>query len=232
MIHLAGSRAARQSAIPFAPAMLAASFAPLIFVALFLGFLALALVAARRQQRLILEQMTGLASRFGLQLMRKEMKLGFEPAPTVEGRYRNRPVRFFNYTTGAGKSRTRWSAVSAAVPGAGGFTLELAPENFLTHIATTLGMQDLQIGDPAFDRAFVVRSNDATYAVASLLPEIRTRLLLAGLQHSGRGQLTIKDGEARYAEVGEFDDAARVARLAGMLETACDLAEVAEVYQA
>ena len=36
----------------------------------------------------------------------------------------------------------------------------------------------------------------------------------------------------RYAEVGAFDNAARVTRLAGMLEVVCDLAEVAEVYKA
>ena len=207
------------------------AFLPFIFMAIFLVLAGIAIVGVLKQQRKAREQLAGLASRFGLELRRQEAKLGFEPPPTVAGRYRNRAVRFFNYTTGAGKNSTTWSAVAATVGGAGGFTLELFPENFLTRIATALGMQDIRVGDPAFDQAFIIRSNDATYAAAALLPEIRARLL-AERPPSARGHLSIKDGEVRYAEVGAFDNEARVTRLAAMLEVVCDLAEVAEVYKA
>lgn len=202
----------------------------ILFLAAFVGFGALAVVAIRRQQRRARAQLAGLAARFGLELRRQPAKLGFEPPPTVEGRHRNRTVRFFNYSTGTGKSRTTWSAVAAAVGGTGGFTLELSPKNFVTRIATTFGMQDIRVGDPAFDPAFVVKSNDPAYAVAALLPEIRARLL-AERRNGAAGHLTVKAGEVRYAEVGFFDQEARVARLADMLGVACDLAEVAEVYQ-
>jgi hypothetical protein len=212
------------------PSMNPASLVPFAFVALFLGFLSLAIVLGRWQQRKTLANLTMLASRLGLELKRQPAKLGFEPTPTLEGPHRGRPVRFFNYTTGSGKSRRVWSAVSAAVPGAGAFVLELAPENFITRVATALGMQDIQIGDPTFDRAFIIRSNDAAAAAAVLLPEIRTRLL-AAFPRVVCGELTVKGGEVRYAEVGGLGDAASVARLADMLEIACDLAEVAEVYQ-
>jgi hypothetical protein len=121
--------------------------------------------------------------------------------------------------------------VSAAIGSATGFTLELAPENLLSRIGIALGMQDIKVGDPEFDRAFVVRSNDAAYAAAALLPEIRARLLSERKQ-GARGHLTVKAGEARYTEVGAFADAARADRLAGILEVLCDLAEVAEVYKA
>jgi hypothetical protein len=203
---------------------------PFAFGALFLGFIGLIIVLVRWQQRKTLANLTMLASRLGLELKRQPAKLGFEPSPTVEGRYRGRPVRFFNYTTGSGKNRRAWSAVSAAVPGAGAFTLELAPENPFTRLVIALGMQDIQLGDPTFDRAFIVRSNDAAAAAAALLPEIRTRLLATFPRLTG-GELSVKGGEVRYAEVGGLGDAASVARLADMLEIACDLAEVAEVYQ-
>ena len=206
------------------------TFLPLIFVAFFLLLAGDAVVGALKQQRQAREQLAGLARRLGLELRRSEPKLGFEPPPTVAGRHRDRTVRFFTYTTGSGKSSTTWSAVAAAVGGAGGFSLELFPENFLTRIATALGLQDIRVGDPAFDQAFIVRSNDPAYAAAALLPEIRSRLL-AERPSGGRGHLTIKDGEVRYAEVGAFDNEARVMRLADMLEVVCDLAEVAEVYK-
>jgi hypothetical protein len=92
-------------------------------------------------------------------------------------------------------------------------------------------MQDITIGDPVFDRSFLIRSNNAAYAAAALLPEIRARLLSKREQGS-LGQLTVKAGVVRDAEIGAFDDAARVDRMAGMLEVICDLAEVAEVYKA
>jgi hypothetical protein len=184
----------------------------LLVAAGFVGFAALMLWSVRRQQRKAREQLAGLAARFGLELRRRPARLGFEPPPTVEGRHRNRPVRFFNYTTGSGRNSTTWSAVAAVVGGAGGFTLELFPENFATRIATALGMQDIRVGDPAFDPVFVVKSNDPAYATAALLPEIRARLV-AARGHGAAGHLAVKDGEVRYAEVGSFDLAARAARL-------------------
>jgi hypothetical protein len=201
------------------------------FIALFLVAVAFALLAARRQQRKAVDNLTCLASRLGFEVNRKPARFGFEAPPTVEGRYRDRPVQFFNYTTGSRKNRIYWSAVSANIGNDNGFTLELAPENFLTRIVTALGMQDITIGDPVFDRSFLIRSNNAAYAAAALLPEIRARLLSKREQGS-LGQLTVKAGVVRDAEIGAFDDAARVDRMAGMLEVICDLAEVAEVYKA
>ena len=211
--------------------MLLGSLVPLVFFAFFVGIIVLTVYSGVRRQRKAREQLAGLASRMGLELKRQPAVLGFEGPATVEGQHRDRMVRFFTFTTGSGKSRVSWSATSAAVAGTGGFTLDLGPESLFTRIATKLGMQDIQIGDPEFDRQFVVKSNDAAYASAALLPEIRARLL-AERSNGAHGHLAVKGGEVRYAEVGGFDDPARTARLAGMLEVACDLAEVAEVYKA
>ncbi|MDD2763212.1 MAG: hypothetical protein PHE83_04455 [Opitutaceae bacterium] len=206
-------------------------FIALFFPAVFLVLGGCAIAAALKQQRKAREQLAGLARRFGLELRRQPSRFGFEPLPTLEGRYRNRAVRFYTYTTGSGKNSTTWGAVSAAVAGAGGLTLELFPENFLVRIATALGMQDIRVGDPAFDQAFIVKSNDPAYAAAALLPEIRARLL-AERARGAHGRLSIKGGTVQYAEVGGFGNEARVNRLADLLEAVCDLAEVAEVYKA
>lgn len=207
-----------------------------LFVLLIFGLFAVSFVFAIRmvivQRGKTRAQLAALAARFSLEVREAPTAgvLGIKPTPTVEGRHRNRAVRFFTYTTGSGKSQTHWCAVAAAAAGAGGFTLDLYPQNFLTHIGVALGMQDIQVGDPAFDPLFVVKSNDAAYTQAALLPEIRARLVT----ERGRGALghvSVKDGEARYAEIGFFSQEAQVARLADMLEVVCDLAEVAEVYQ-
>jgi len=203
---------------------------PLLFI---LGFAVLgtvAVVAAFKQQRQARARLAALASRLGLELKTQPAKFGFEPLPVVEGPHRGRPVRFFTYSTGSGKNRTTWSAVSAAAAGAGPFTLDLYPQNFLGRVAIALGMQDIRVGDEAFDQAFVVKSNDPAYAAAALLPELREHLL-AVRQRGAHGHLTVQGGLVRYAEIGAFENDARVDRLAAMLDVACDLAEVTEVYR-
>jgi hypothetical protein len=166
-----------------------------------------------------------------LELRRQRARFGFEAPPTVEGRYHDRPVRFFNFATGSGKSQTTWSAVSATIGDTSDFTLELASANFLSRIVIARSLPDIKVGDPEFDRAFVVRSNDAAHATAALLPEIRAHLLRER-ELGALGHLTVKGGVVRDAEVGAFDNAARVDRLAGMLEVICDLAKAVEIYQA
>jgi hypothetical protein len=203
----------------------------LIAAASFAGLFVVLLLTVRHLQRLTRERLAALATRLGLELRRQPVRFGFEPIPAVEGRHRDRLVRFFTYTTGSGKSRRTWSAVSAALTAPRTFTLELCPENFLTRfvLVTTLGMQDIQLGDPEFDRAFIVKSNDPSYAAAALMPEIRAQLL-ARDRRAVSWQLTIKGGEVRYAENGSFDSQKQVDRFAEMLEIVGELAEVAEVY--
>jgi len=224
----------------FAAVLLAASrgghpASPLFFpvmLGLFAVFFVFAIRMAGVQQRKTRVQLAALAARLGLEVREAPTTgvLGLKPTPTVEGRHRNRAVRFFTYTTSSGKSQTHWCAVAAAAAGAGGFTLDLFPQNFLTHIGVALGMQDIRVGDPAFDPLFVVKSNDTAYTQAALLPELRARLV-AERGRGARGHLSVKGGEVRYAEMGFFSQEAQVARLADMLEIVCDLAEVAEVYQ-
>jgi hypothetical protein len=68
--------------------------------------------------------------------------------------------------------------------------------------------------------------------IALAIAAARRQQRLSERKQGARGHLTVKAGEARYAEVGAFDDATRVDRLAGMLEVLCNLAEVADVYKA
>ena len=41
-----------------------------------------------------------------------------------------------------------------------GFRLRLYPRDVLSDVSTSLGMQDVEVGDAAFDRAFVIKGND------------------------------------------------------------------------
>ena len=204
---------------------------PFLFLTFLAAFFGLMIFLSRRQTGRANDSLAGAASRLNLTLNRKPPVLGlFESIATVAGPYRGRNVRFFNYTTGSGKSRTSWSAVAATCSGGAPFSLELATENFLTRLGEKLGMQDIKTGDPAFDQTFVVQSSDPNYAAAALLPEISANLL-AQRQAGARGTWRIKDGEVRYSEIGSFGDAGRTERLAAAIETICYLAEIADIYK-
>jgi hypothetical protein len=63
-----------------------------------------------------------------------------------------------------------------------------------SHLATLLGMQDIQVGHPEFDADFVIKSNDEA-AVRALCSSERLRALVTA---QPRLQLTIKDDEGWF----------------------------------
>lgn len=61
-----------------------------------------------------------------------------------------------------------------------GFRFTLYQSGFFSGLGRALGMQDVEIGDPAFDDAFVVKGNDESKVVA-LLADPALREMLASL---------------------------------------------------
>ncbi len=76
----------------------------------------------------------------------------------------------------------------------GGFRFGVYRASFLTKFGTALGMQDITIGDPAFDEAFVVQGNDEA-RVRALLSAPRLRTLIAA---QPRVTLEVKDDEGWF----------------------------------
>jgi hypothetical protein len=106
-------------------------------------------------------------------------------------------------------------------------TLRLSKENVFTRAGRKLGIDDVETGDPAFDREFYLKSNKPDFIRVALLPEIRHRLLAAwgkGL----RGSLSADASEAKYAEQGSFSDNKLCARFTAAVELVCDVGEVVE----
>lgn len=79
---------------------------------------------------------------------------------------------------------------SAASPVALG-DLTVTSENALSRLGRSLGAQDLELGDPAFDRAFVVRASDPSTARRVLGPIAREALCGA---LSRVGAVTLRGG--------------------------------------
>lgn len=154
----------------------------------------------------------------------------FYPAPRATGTIRGKRVELFSYTTGAGKSRRHWVAISAAPSVAGSLTLSLARQGLATRVLELFGAKEVQVGDPAFDQRWFIRTNQPDFVRAALLPELRLKLAALDAADALRGSFELKDGVVKYAEEGSFYDDARCSRFAAVADVVCDLADIAEVW--
>lgn len=69
-------------------------------------------------------------------------------------------VTLDTFTVSTGKSSTTYTRLRAPYANPAGFRFNVSPENFLSGIGRFFGMQDLAIGVPEFDAAWVVQGND------------------------------------------------------------------------
>jgi hypothetical protein len=64
------------------------------------------------------------------------------------------------YTVSTGKSSTTYTRLRAPFVNADGFRFTIYKTGLFTPLGKLLGMQDIEIGDPDFDQAFVLKGND------------------------------------------------------------------------
>jgi hypothetical protein len=172
-----------------------------------------------------------LADRLGLTLEPAPPKFGrFYSSPKASGMIRGKRAAFFSFTTGSGKSRVTWAAITITPADAGGLTFAIDRQGILTRLGELFGAKEIQVGDPAFDAAWFIQTSQPDFFRAAFLPELQAKLTALHDQGNLRGGLVLKDGVVMYKEQGNFHNEAQCARLAGMVELACDLADVAEVW--
>jgi hypothetical protein len=178
-------------------------------------------------ERRIARNMRSLANRLGLEFIHVSGWWVSE-RPRMAGRLRGREVQVFNFTTGSGKSRTTWSAVTAQPAMAFPFTFKLQHQGFGTKIAELFGAHEITVGDAEFDQAWFIRTDRPEFTRAVLLPELRTKLMEA--QRTGAtGTFELSVGLVKYTERGSFFTMKRAERFVTLANVVRDLAEVAYV---
>lgn len=89
--------------------------------------------------------------------------------PELYGEYRQRPIRLYTYNAGTQGNRITYTAVDLTVNNPTHSRLEITPSggvgNFFGKI---LNAQDVEIGTPAFDARFVIKSNPPDFAMKVL----------------------------------------------------------------
>lgn len=189
--------------------------------------MAVAFLVARQAGRQMEARLTAVADSLGLRLQMKRV-LGIPADARLEGTVHGRAVRIWSYSTGSGKSRTQWAAAGVRPRRDGGLTFRLTRQGLLTKLTELFGAREITVGDPRFDAAWFVQTNQPEFLAAALLPEIREKLMTAH-RGAGAGTLQLEKGEIVYAERGQLGEAARVRRLVEILPLLHDLADVAEV---
>jgi hypothetical protein len=88
-------------------------------------------------------------------------------------------VTLDTFTESSGESSVTYTRVRAPYVNPDGFRFTIHRKGFFSGLGRLLGVQDIEVGDPEFDEAFVVKGNDET-KVRDLLsaPEVR-RLIRA-----------------------------------------------------
>jgi hypothetical protein len=207
-----------------------AQFLPLLMGAGMLSFFGLIIwiaVTSAKKARLRFAQLAG---ELGLMVEPGAVTLGiFSSAPRASGERRGKKLEIYTYSTGSGKSRTSWAAISAQPRGDGGLTFALSRQGFGSKIAQLFGSREIQVGDPAFDAAWFIQTNRGEFFAAALLPEVRAKLDAAAREGS-RGSFKLEHGKVVYAEVGGFGDNKRCLRFQSIADVVCDLADIAEVH--
>jgi len=206
--------------------MLAAFNPVLLFLPLIVLMPVLLFWLVRKQARKNREGLAVFAAETGLRLTERTV-LGCTTVERLDGEQSGRPVRYWSFATGSGKSRTNWVAVGVEVPAGVALQFELTRQNFGSKIMELFGVREIQVGDPAFDAAWFVRTNQPEFFAAALVPAIRARFMAE--TGAGRaGSFKLEAGMVRYAEMGGLSpDTAR--RLAAKLPLLHDLADVADV---
>ena len=205
---------------------------PFLMIGLFVVFTGFILWAAARSNQQAGENLDRLAATLGLQRMAKTPAAGvFYPEPRIGGQVRGKRIEIFPFSTGSGKSRVQWSAISAAPQVDGGLTFDFRPQGLGTKLMEVFGSREIQVGDPEFDRTWFIQTNQPDFLCAALVPELREKITALAREAGGRGaQLQLEHGVVRYAEHGSLADAKRCDRLGRALDAVCDLADVAEVF--
>lgn len=206
---------------------------PIVF---FVGVLTLVVVGApllsRWQAKRAGANLAILARELGLQLHEKPPALGvFLQVPSASGERGGRNVRLHTFTTGSGKQRQAWQALSVSCENPQGLSFMLGTQNVLSALGTLFGGQDVPVGDPVFDERFIVRTNAVDFLRAALLPEIRILLLQRWSARTPGANVKLEGGELTYAELGSFTETAVVERMKAMLEPLVTLAALPEVYR-
>jgi hypothetical protein len=123
-----------------------------------------------------------------------QVKGGWWTTDKVEAKHGPWTVTLDTYVVSTGKAAISYTRMRAPYVNADGFRFTIYRRGFFSDIAKRLGMHDIEVGDAAFDEAFIIKGTDET-RLRSLFSDARLRELVA---RQPAISLTVKDDEGWF----------------------------------
>jgi hypothetical protein len=98
------------------------------------------------------------------------------------------------YTESSGESHQTYTRIRAPYINPEGFRFTIYRKGFLSGLGKLLGMQDIEVGDPEFDEAFIIQGTDE-FKVMNLFAEVKLRQMI---KDQPKIRLEVKDNEGWF----------------------------------
>ena len=103
-------------------------------------------------------------------------------------------VTLDTYTVSSGHSHVTYTRMRAPYVNPESFRFTIYRKGFVSDLGKILGMQDIEVGDPEFDEAFIIKGNDEG-KVCGLFADPKIRKMI---QYQPKIRLDVKDSEGWF----------------------------------
>ena len=148
---------------------------------------------------------------------------GIFAQPELNGEFRHRPMRLYTENSVGQGNRTTWTVVGLTVNNPGNSTLEITPSGTVGNfLGKMIKAQDVEIGNPEFDKRFIVKSNPADLAVRLLADSpVQTDIM----EIPGTFRIHLEGSSLKYSKTNLEENADFLAKLFNTLSNLADRLE-------
>lgn len=201
----------------------------MVFVSLFIlsaCIFAVVLYLAVQQRRKLLEYFEIFAQKIGCPANIPEGFFG--GLPSLNGVYRKRSLRvyMFKRSSGSGKNRrtTTYTAFTLEVANPDALVFHIYEQGFFSTLLTKFGAQDIQIGDEAFDKEFMIKGNNEEKVRGMLTPMIMSKFMDFAERYTAFG-IQLKGDQFYYEAPVTISSERSLQRFEEMINFMCDIAD-------
>jgi hypothetical protein len=198
------------------------AIAIILAVALFGGILWLALHFNRKNTDKTWNNFIRLGEQIGIQVQKPELSIWNPKLAQMDGNYKGFRTHVYTKRVQSGKHTYYYTEFNIYLPNNDGFTLRLVKEGFFQKIGKAFGGQDIQIGEPDFDKAFVLKSSDENRA--RQIFDLNTTNLLLSNKENISSSFELNNGFLHYSEQIMLSNEKHLPRYAQMIAIGGELA--------
>ena len=153
---------------------------------------------------------------------------GFWKGSKVQVHVKPWTITLDTYSESSGESSVTYTRMRAPYINPEGFRFTIYRKGIFSALGKLLGMQDIEVGDPDFDEAFIIKGNDES-KVVSLFSDTRIRQMI---QDQPKIRLDVKDSEGWFGPTFPEDvDEVRF-QIAGVIKDIKRLKALFELFAA